>query len=205
MKMFAPIILLSTLPFSVLAEENVTAEKYKGFYAGVELMSTDYAYKDDTVSSDLSRETGYALNVGYLYPVNDNFYLAGELSYADFGTSNVQASEFFKDNSLSGSIEFYTTAFIFNLKPTYYFGHSDFSLAGVIGFGSYNTFLNLRNEPRFIFAEETESAFSYGLEANYGLTENVSLTASYMTTSIEYVGNTDVDLDAISFGLNYHF
>lgn len=182
-KKIGMLIVASMFASSVYAENN-------DVYIGVNVSKTDYEYKLDGFSDTLNFDgaTGAGLTFGYLKEISDNVDIGFEAVLHNFGSE--------KANGADSS----TAAFIFNIKPTYYFGDSGFSLAASLGLGSYNTDLEVNG----VEASESEVSFSYGLEAGYDITERFNINASFMKTSIGYEG-LDVDLDAMLIGAKYRF
>lgn len=155
---------------------------------------------------------GFGLNLGYKQQLNEKLYLSGELFYTDqdIETNNV-------NNLLRTQLtvnESYGAKIKLGFDIT-----EDFSMYGLIG--STTVDFDIRNSypfaPPVREASEDVSEFTFGLGAEYAVTNHVSVTAEYAQfNDAEFdpipevavpgkINDNELDFSGFTFGLNYRF
>ena len=165
-------------------------EELSGFYAGLGIAAVSTRGSELYVDLFNSLEGHDRLgNVSFLAGYNFNEFIALEGRYTTSFTHD-------EDIEMDGWSLF--------VKPQYPV-NEDFSLYALLGYGS----VNLEGSKGPLIVDVDNSAFQWGLGVNYMITENVSLFADYTWLAYDmegvYAGVYEVDVDAFTVGLNYHF
>ncbi|EFP98528.1 hypothetical protein VIBC2010_08273 [Vibrio caribbeanicus ATCC BAA-2122] len=211
--------------FSLLALSAVASSAFAqddNWYVGLNVLNTNAEHKS-TVSgivsdsygvtvparvnfSDMSKETGFGLNLGKQILLNNQFAVGVEAEYLSFGSFSTTLK---MSNPSTGMVydivddksEMKVTAFNLNIKPKYYFSDTDFYLGGTAGVGKYKAdFKSL--------GDGSNWGFNYGIEVGYDITSELSVSAGYrlFMTDIGYKGgDIELELDSFYAGLAYKF
>ena len=165
-------------------------EGVSGFYAGLGIAAVSTRGSDLYVDLFNTLEGHDRLgNVTFLAGYNFNDYIALEGRYTTSFTHD-------EDIEMDGWSLF--------VKPQYPV-NEDFSLYALLGYGS----INLEGNKGPLIVDVDDSNFQWGLGVDYMITENVSLFADYTWLAYDmeglYAGVYEVDVDAFTVGVNYHF
>ena len=167
-------------------------EELSGFYAGLGLAAV--VVRDSGMSADFFN-TVYDQerlgNASFIAGYNFNEYIAVEGRYA---------------TSIAHDDQIEMDGWSLFVKPQYPVSE-DFSLYALLGYGGV-TIDGKRQE--FALTDVDDSGFQWGIGVNYMLMENVSLFVDYTWLADEMDGDntrgiTQVDIDAFTVGVNYHF
>ena len=161
-----------------------------GFYAGLGL--TAVSTRDSAFSVDWGGDGAYQDRLGNVSLVagyNFNKYIAAEGRY----TTSFTHEDLVEMNGWS----------IF-VKPQYPVSE-DFSVYALLGYGGV-----ILDSVDGATVDVDDTGFQWGIGASYMVTENVSLFADYAWLAndmdgIFFNGADQVDVDAFTIGVNYHF
>ncbi|CZF79527.1 OmpA-like transmembrane domain protein [Grimontia celer] len=191
------LLLLAVTSAPALANDN-------DLYFGLEYLATEATSEGQGSTSTLDREGGFAISMGYMYGISDNFDLGFEATISDYGTSN------FQTNGNVASNEYGVSSISVSLKPTYYIADSGFSVTGVLGYGSfsYDWEQTATGTSTTVTSTDSEFGYIYGVEANYDFNDNVAATIGYKLAEIDY-GPTpldyDLELETLNLGVKFRF
>jgi opacity protein-like surface antigen len=165
------------------------------FYIGV---GTSYFNLKDNMTDESFTSLGATAQIGYRY----NAYIGVEARY----TQSVGDVAYAKGNTAFANISNYPTTssnIALYLKPQYPLG--DFTVYGLLGYGMVQ-YTDLPTGT----SDKTESAFQWGVGAEYLLMDNVSLFADYSrlyddTGFDGHVPNSDIYSDVVTVGVSYFF
>ncbi|WP_339388793.1 outer membrane beta-barrel protein [Vibrio caribbeanicus] len=212
---------LCVLAVAMASNSVLAADSH--WYVGVDVLNTQVDHKNtisgDVVDlsgvtvparthySDMSKETGFGLNVGTQILLKNQFAVGVEAEYLSFGSFS---STIKMTNPSTGVVydiedektEMKVTAFNLNIKPKYYFKGNRFYLGAIAGVGNYKVDIQNQGDGR-------DWGFSYGIEAGYEITPELGASVGYRSfiTDIGYIGDESIELELDSFyvGLDYKF
>ena len=182
---------------TIITESKVieVVEDISAFYIGI---GASYLNLKDNTTDESLTSLGATAQIGYRY----NSYIGVEARY----TQNVGDVDYDKGNTgFANNPNYPTTAsnIAIYLKPQYTLG--DFTLYGLIGYGMVQ-YTDLPTGTK----DRTESAFQWGIGAEYLIMDNISIFADYSrlydgTGFDGHVPSSDVYSDVVTVGVSYFF
>ena len=171
-------------------EEDVETS-VDGFYLGVGASAVSTRESDlDFFSVEEGQDRTYDVSLFAGYDFNEYIAIEGRYMFS------------VQDEDIIGR-----TSWGIYAKPQYYFTE-DFKVYGLLGYGGFE--INGRNKQHQKIAADS-TGFQWGLGASYEVYENISIFIDYLNIARDVYtptfvkSNVNVDSDAITIGISYHF
>ena len=185
-------ITISSVVAAMLMSGNVFAYQPGSAYGGAQFASFDLSF--DGTSEDFS-PTGLIFRLGN--NINENFSVEGRLGLG-LSDDTITASDGITTASVSIELD--------TLIGVYGVGHvmlsESSSIYGLIGFTKVDGTIDASaSGVGSVSVSDDESGLSFGVGTDIGLSNNLALNIEY----IQYLNETDMDLNAISVGVKFSF
>ena len=188
-KMIIALVALFTVTTVTMAESKT----YASMGMAVELIDES----DTEISVDLQAGVAIELKGGIFF--DNNFGIEGSVSKS---IKNAEGSEVFFNKNFSAEAD---------VRTIYLFGtynyrlNSSFFIIPKIGFTHTNIDLNLKMDgDRLENTEDSNSDFSYGVEAQYSLNSSTNIYMGYTLYNLEFDGSS-FDGSHLSVGIQQYF
>lgn len=183
--------LLSFLAVATLGLSGAT-QAAPGFYVGADYLKSNFP-EIPFASQEVS--AGYAVQFGYQFPSNGNWYNAVDIEYINAGTADYKF-----DGLVTGSGSLELTGVSLNYKPKYYIGA--FYLGAQLGFASLSAegkveYEAMGKKVTQDVANQFGTGMTYGLELGYEFGKHAALKGGYRII--------DADVDSLYLGIGYTF
>ncbi len=197
---------------------NVSAKEGEYWYVGLDILNTKvkHSNKLNLVALDgtpyteqiknLSKETGFGLNIGRQVPLSSNLACALEFEYINFGSyTGTEDSAVNNIPYESNAIGVDLTTFNLNLKPKYYVSGTGLYFGGLVGVGGYRMEFSKAST-----GSGSTTGFNYGLELGYAFSPMFDVSLGYRAAvasfDIENVKDDyEMDITSFYFGGKYKF
>ncbi|MBU2898555.1 outer membrane beta-barrel protein [Vibrio hepatarius] len=188
--------------FQAVGVENIGAQHGyldEGWYIGADIIDTDMVTEGEYSKSSEVSSVSAAVSVGYNLRLSDSVILGIEGEYADYGKFDVV---FPAEPDLKGNMDIQSLTLY--LKPKLFLADSPFYVGPIVGFGRYKADINVQfregSKIEYNSVSDSETEFTYGLEAGYAFDRHVFINAGYRTVDID-----GTDLDTLYAGIDYKF
>lgn len=172
------------------------------FYFGADVLISNQlempSFYGNNPETTYDADTGFSLQLGALFFLTDRFQVALEGEYNAYGDIN-----HWLDTDIQLLLE--GSAFFANIKPKIFLIDDRFFLAGLFGFGQFDTTMTLSIANSRLYGSGSNYGYQYGIEAGYQFSDSVVMGIGYKIATLDDKGYDDTFYSGLYSGIRYYF